>query len=214
MTDVRGARIVRLIQDPQLGGDLLLLAIGLSAVYDFGLEYEDGIHGIGGLLWSGGHDPHWKIRETFNRDVRTYRPPTGYSLSTCVRMCTGPMLRRDNLCRRNATTWGYLTDWATGEKVYIGACSRHYSWFDAESIANRGAKPDLVPLPHANHGGLLVNHFPRIDWPRFWRDLDPKWVEHPERVERPKPDLALVIGTGLGDGQRGPLALVPTGGAS
>jgi len=208
--DARGARIVRLIQDPDLGGDLLLVGLGLAAIYDFGMSYENGIDGIGDLLWSSPPDPHWKIRETFRRDFRRYQPETPR-----IRLCTASMIRREDLCGRPATTWGHTTDWDTGELAYIGACTRHYGWFDAHKRANWQGKPDVVPLPYANHGGVLARHFPRVDWPDFWRRLDPSWVEHPERTTRPRPDFSLVLGDGEGGLAAAPsLSLVPIGGVS
>jgi len=209
MTDIRGSRIVRLAQDPALAGDLLLLGMCLAAVYDFGLRYENGIYGIGEMLWPASHDPHWKVREVFKRDIRTYRPNLAVAHE---RRCMAPMVRRDT-CGTYSHNWTPVTDWTTGEQSHVAACSRHRAWMESVRRENFAAKPDIVPLPYANAGGLLCKHFPRIDWPKFWRQLDPKWVEHPERTAWPKPDLALVIGEGSKEGRRGSLTLVPSGGA-
>jgi hypothetical protein len=212
-TDVRGARIVQLLEDPLVGGDLLLVAVGLAAKYDFGLGYDGKLNTLAELLWST-HPltwgPHWKIRDVFRQDIRTYKPPRPQ-----IYRCTAPMVRRDGLCGRNATMSGYLTDWATGEKTYAGGCRRHYDWFNAQHKANWQAQPDLVPLPCANHGGALRVHFPKIDWPAFWRKLDPTWVEHPEAHAWPKPDLQLVLGDaddGTTSDRRPLLSVVPVGG--
>ncbi len=207
MTDARGARVLRLIQDPELGGDLLLLGLGMCAVYDFGLTYQQFSIDLGNMLWAGRRDPHWKVHHVFKLDSRTYRV-----LWPDIRHCTAPMRRRDGACGKSASNMAMLTDWATGEKTCIGGCSRHADWFNRAHRANLQSKPDIVPLPHANHGGILAKHFPRIDWPRFWKNLDPTWVQHPERTEWPKPDLTLVLGKGLDDRRQGSLTLVPSGG--
>lgn len=210
MTDVRGARIVRLLDDPALGGDLLLVAVALAAKYDFGWDYGNSLNTLGARLWPEFAQRGWRIRDVFKRDIRTYRPPTDFK-----RVCGSPMIRRETPCGMSATSWGYVTDWATGEKSYVGACSRHRAWFNAATDANRALKPDVVPLPCANHGGALAVHFPRVDWRAFWARLDPLWVEHPEQKPWPKPDLQLVLGEGApGDGATPLLSLVPIGGAS
>lgn len=211
MTDVRGARIVRLMDDPQIGGDLLLVAIALAAKYDLGWDYGGTVDAMADRLWpTTAKTRSWYIRNVFKSDMRTYCPP-----SPNRHCCTAPMIRRDNECGRAATTWGHVTDWDTGERTYIGACSRHYAWFNATDKAGRQARPANPPLPCANHGGLLVPHFPRLDWPAFWARLDPNWVEHPEAKPFPKPDLALVLGDGEGGLAVAPLlSVVPIGGAS
>lgn len=189
MTDVRGARIVRLIEDPLVGGDLLLVAIGMAAKYDFGLQYGATLNGLAEMLWSTRQMSAYRLSEALRRDARTYRPPQEE-----LRRCSAPMLRREGMCGRNATMAGYLTDWGTGEKRGAGGCSRHMDWYRRTSDANWAARPSDPPLPCANHGGALVSHFPRIDWCSFWRRLDPRWVEHPEFKPWPKPDLTLLLG--------------------
>lgn len=189
MNDVRGARIVRLIEDPNVGGDLLLVGLGMAARYDFGLDHGGSLTGLAKLLWSNSDMSNFRIRETFRKDMRTYKPPEkGFGI------CTAPMIRRGGTCGRNASCSGWLTDWETGEAHPAGGCSRHAQWFDDLSRKNWAAKPESPPLPCANHGGALVPHFPRIDWPKFWRRIDPRWVEHPEAKPWPKPDLTLVLG--------------------
>lgn len=189
MNDARGARIVRLIEDPNVGGDLLLVAVGLAAKYDFALDYGGTIAGLGRLLWSTGYMPGHQIRDVLRADARTYKPPTQWG-----RICTAPMIRRSGECGRGASAWAYLTDWETGEKHPIGACARHSDWFSDMSRANRAQKPESPPLPAANYGGALVAHFPRIDWRTLWRKLNPRWVEYPEVKPWPKPDLTLMLG--------------------
>jgi hypothetical protein len=189
VSDARGARIVRLIEDPAVGGDLLLVALGMAAKYDFGLRYGTKLDGLAGMLWSTSQTSAFRIREALRRDARTYKPPESGG-----RLCTAPMIRRAGECGKSASASGYLTDWSTGEMRLAGGCGRHVSWFWDLSKANWAARPEAPPLPCANHGGALVSHFPRIDWRKFWRRLDSRWVEHPEVKPWPKPDLTLVLG--------------------
>jgi hypothetical protein len=210
-TDARGARIVRLLEDPAVGGDLLLVAVALAAKYDFGVDYGGSLTGMAALIFPGQHTPVWRLKEACRKDIRTYEPPLP-GRATCL----APMVRRDGVCGRNATCWGYLTDWSTGIQSYTGGCSRHAGWFHKVCHKNWAGRPDVVPLPPANAGGALRHHFPRIDWPTFWRRLDPRWVEHPEAQAWPKPDLTLVLGDAAdADAASGRplLAVLPMGGS-
>lgn len=208
-TDVRGARIVRLLQDPAVGGDLLLVAMALSAKYDFGLDTGGTLDDVAALLWPGRpvRSQRFQIEEVLRRDIRTYKPPR------LENKCTAPMQRRSGLCGRNATLSGYVVDWATGEKHSSGGCGRHLVWAHQAHRENWAAKPPDPPLPHANHGGVLRVHFPLLNWNEFWGRLDPQWRRHPERTTWPKPTLRLLLGDGDGLGER-PLLLsvVPVGG--
>lgn len=129
------------------------------------------------------------------------------------------MIRREGLCGRHQIyASGAVTDWATGEMHHLAVCSRHKGWFDEQRWANQAAQPtqpENVPLPPANHGGVLAKHFPEINWPKFWRKLDPSWVEHPEVVPWPKPPLTLLLGDDDSDSpvelrERPALAVVST----
>lgn len=209
MTDVRGDRIVRIIEDPDIGGDLLLGALAIAAKYDFGLNYGGTLNRLGALLWPDRTKQQQlcSAKDAFRSDIRTYQPPE------LDRACTAPMLKRDDRCGRNASMYGYITDWATGEQIPVGGCSRHRAWFQRLSQANWAAKPEDPPLPYANHGGALRKHFPLVNWPAFWRQLDPRWVEHPERELWPKPVLQLVLGDGETENNGKPqplLAAVPS----
>jgi len=121
------------------------------------------------------------------------------------------MIRRSGTCGQPASANGYITDWDTGELVHCGACSRHQDWWWRTRAANRAARPDVPPLPYANHGGALRAHFPRLDWPRLWRRLDSRWVEHPEGQAWPKPDLTVIFGDDEGGGAVPLLSVVPAG---
>jgi hypothetical protein len=178
-----------------------MVGLAIAARRDFALDYGRGLDDLAGLLWPDDRRRlrSGRIRDAFKRDIRTYKPPD------FGRTCTAPMQRRDGLCGRSAQVRFYLTDWATGEMRYCGGCSRHGDWADAQHGANRLAKPADPPLPYANHGGALRVHFPEFAWRSFWRQLDPRWVEHPEGTVWPKPTLRLVLGDGDDEGSDRPL---------
>ncbi len=192
MADVRGARIARLINDPEVSGDLLLVGMILAAARDFDGVQAPNVRDIAALAWPDRPSDHayWRTTEAFRRDIRTYEPPRGDD------KCGAPPGPRGGICRRNATIRGWRTDWSTGEMTELAACSKHKAWFDAAWKANRDVKPDVAPLPTANHGGVLAKHFPELNWRKFWSQLDPHWVEHPETKPWPKPNLSLVLGDG------------------
>lgn len=192
--DTRSPRAVRIMQDPEVSGDLLLVALGFALYVDFlGVKVIKSSE-LAKHLWPdrSKDEQWWKLRRVFEDDARTYKPPR----VKWERRCDSPMIRRDGPCGQRATTWRYLTDWSTGEKSLLCACSRHSDWFREQELANRAAKPNEVPLPAANHGGLMARYFPEYDWPAYWKKLDPRWVEHPEAKPWPKPTLTLVLGDG------------------
>lgn len=194
MVDVRGARIVRMLDDPAVGGDLLLVGIAMAAQLDFQgkwIKFEDVARQAFGEESGSYRKAWWVVKD----DIRRYCMPRD---DRAERRCQGPMPRAP-YCRRSATWRTVVSDWETGERSPLVACNRHYDWFNKVHKENRDAKPDIVPLAPANAGGALRAHLPEIDWPRLWLSLDSKWVEHPEKQVWPKPTLEVIIGGGLQD---------------
>jgi hypothetical protein len=208
VTDIRGARITRLVSDTECGGDLLALGCALAAFLDFGLRGSGKVNSedVARQTWSTSDMYRFRFKETIRKDARTYKPPRMKGI------CVAPMIRRDGVCgSTKVVTSGYLWDWATGEATYSGACRRHADWHSSEHRANYAARPpdgERV-LAAANHGGVLARHFPEFDWPKMWKWADPSWVEHPEVRPWPKPTLTLHLGNGEDDnGARPMLGLV------
>lgn len=200
MADVRGARIVRMFEDPKLTGDLLLVGIAMATHLDFQKKW---ITMKEVAKWTYGPNDEYAVRKVSNvvrEDIRTYRTPRLDSYA-----CQGPMPRAPK-CRRSSTWSTTLTDWETGERTILRACSKHRHWFDELHAANRASKPDIVPLPYANFGGVLAPYFPEIHWPKTYRTWDPKWVQHPEPPDRPV--LQLLRGDGLGGDGAAVLVLI------
>lgn len=201
VVDVRGARSVRMMQDPELGGDLLLVGLVLAARLDFGLKVGRTVLDVGRLAFPGRGDQFAdrEVRWALRGDIRRYKPP---SYEADVVGCLGPMVRAPR-CRKKPVLRGYLHDWSTGEAVPHVACSKHSSWFWQLARQDHAMKPEVPVLAPANHGGVLARHIPEVDWRRLWRRLDPAWVEHPEKRPWPRPTLELVLGGGEdGGGER------------
>jgi hypothetical protein len=195
MVDVRGTRIVSMFEDELLGGDLLLVGVAMAICLDFGVKATT-MSQLARLTWpQRGEDVgRRRVIQTFKDDMRVYRrPPVPWE-----KPCGAPMIRRSGPCGKASSLYGHLQDWSTGEWSLHMACGRHREWWYAEREANAAARPDLVPLPMANHGGLLVPHFPTVNWRAFWRRLDPRWVEHPEHTPWSRPTLQLLVGDGEG----------------
>jgi hypothetical protein len=211
VTDIRGSRSIRMMQDPNLGGDTLLVGLVLAARIDFGLKLK-GLKQLAAIAFPDGPERanYYRAQRAFKDDIRTYRPPRR---GLDEALCDAPMVRREGTCGRRASSSAYLTDWSTGEMTHLSSCSRHYAWQESTWRRNRAEKPDVVPLPAANWGGHLRMHLPEFNWPKFWARLDPRWVEHPETQSWPKPQFNLVLGDGESEGATArPLLTVASGG--
>jgi hypothetical protein len=191
--DVRGRRLHRMLADPDLTGDLLLLGLALAVAEDIEGRSVSKLSGLARQIWPrmrSRDDVLWKLRHELQRDTRTYRPPEMRG------QCAAPMQRRTTPCGRRFVVMGYHIDFATGERYEVAACSRHQDWYrsvDRLYELDRKQHPD-IPMPCANSGGVLARHFTEIDWPKLWLWADPQWVEHPETVPWPKPTLTLLVG--------------------
>lgn len=211
MTDVRWSRSARMFDDPDLGGDLLLVGLGFARFLDFGTPPGQKLSTalVANAVYPSDRRRHWRVKHCIADDARTYRPPQRFEEG---RPCGAPMIRREGLCGKAATSWKLITDWATGEQSWVLACRRHVHWYDAVVQANRESKPEKVPLPAANHGGLLARHIPEFAWPQIWVwATDEQWVEHPEVEPWRPPTLTLHLGEGeTGDAARPMLGVVTT----
>lgn len=205
-------RIAEMLTDPELGGELLLVGTTMAGIIDHAAASNLSIKTIHLLAYgargrqvridSDVREPvpsrngqlEWdrsRAGEVLRRDARRYEPPEVRDL-----YCPAPTPRKEQ-CGRTMTTFGLVNDWATGEKYHLGACNTHFAWLLEEQERVESLRPEVGEvLPYANTGGLLARHFPEVDWPQLWRQLDPRWREYPERepVEpRTTPSLSLVV---------------------
>lgn len=208
MNDVRSRRLERMLDDPDLSGDLLLVGLAFARFLDFGgippgKRLSTGL--VARSVWPT-RPPSlraYTVQRTLAADARTYKPVRETS------RCGAPMVRRPGACGRGTSSYGLITDWDTGEQNDIGACSRHREWLRDLRRRNEADRPEHPPLPAANHGGILARHIPEFGWPKIWAwATDGLWVEHPEGTPWRRPTLALHLGDGEGGGARPLLASV------
>ncbi len=208
---VLARRIQRMAADPRLTGRFLAAGVAMATILDSGLRPELALDHIQDLAlgprpapsepitapgWSEQELDAWRderrldpIRALLRKDIRRYEPPSPQGI------CQAPMVRKGR-CSRRANRSSLLTDWATGERRWCEACTRHADWFTQHIAEHALGRPEIgtTPLPCANTGGRLAPHFPEVDWVALWRDLDPRWKPMPEREPAPAtpPTLRIV----------------------
>ena len=207
------SRLTALLDDEAVVGDLLLVGVTLVALVDLhhaalakpeSKPHPDGMPNANLLTLDAaiaarktpllrGHT----TREAISKDRRRYQARRPGWCATCE----APMIRRAGYCgsdRGGSFVW--LRDYSTGELRTVSHCSRHRDWAESLQRDNIREAPDPTaprggaPEPYANTGGHLALHFPEIDWPKLWSDLDPRWVAPRERTTAPRPRFELVIG--------------------
>ncbi len=207
MSDIRTVRIARMLDDPDLTGDLLLLGVAFARFLDYGgipLGEKLNTKHVAGAVFGSGQMGQRRVKGALADDARSYQRP---SLTWQDRVCGAPMIRRDGTCGQRSAWERVVTNWATGEESWLLACRRHVPWYDEQARENREAKPDRLVLPAANHGGLLARHIPEFGWPKIWHwATNGRWVELPEVIPRRPPTFTLH----LGDGEASLAAARPT----
>jgi hypothetical protein len=210
-------RIAGMLADPECVGELLLVGIGMARSLDLGEPaWVDGsmplgpiveaiygrqwlptrLVGVGKLHTTADSNPYRRIHSVFHADRRRYDPDFDGGRAWHSLICGRPMIRRDGLCSRNATTTRRLADPLTGLRSWVGCCSQRTckDWF-AEVLARNVAelKAHPAPEPPANTGGVLERHMPEIDWWAVWRHIDKNWSPPPEGERFHRPKLTLVM---------------------
>lgn len=176
-----------MIQDPDLTGDLLLIAIAFQTVVLPGVRgrtftrtrtWLDAVSEAAGLR-------PFSIQMRIGDDTPRYQPPIpGYDFA-----CDAPMIRRHGTCGQPATTKGLDINPATGEQWMIGRCSRHNAraiWL-ARDERRRAWVDNGQPRPPHNTGGILRRHFPDIDWARLYTWAAPHLEQTPGEGKPPTP---------------------------
>lgn len=214
MTADHQARIAGMLADPDLVGELLLVGIAFARSIDLDepscadgtLPTGDIAEAIYGRAWHPPTIAHFgwahiprvtdsgrkRLHDVLHSDIRRYRPTDVWSRVTCGR----PMIQRDGLCDRAASHTEQLTDPATGERNWVGACSNRAcrAWLTAVRDANRQRLAEYPPpIPPANAGGVLARHLDEIDWLALWGNLDSAWSPPPEVEALPGRRLRLIV---------------------
>lgn len=181
----------RMFEDPDLNGNLLLLAQG--ALHELYQRKEQGRPAKIASVWErttaligtpGTHAQSYWLRSTLAQDVPRYEMDWLQS-----RRCMGTMLRPAGApCKKGYTLSGSIPDPVTGERTHTGACSnpRHRAEFELLAKTAWDAwRAAGSPAPANNRGGVLPRYFD-TNWDELY-----KWASYgsydADRTEVPAP---------------------------
>ncbi|MFB8031297.1 hypothetical protein, partial [Streptomyces sp. NPDC055990] len=124
----RDKRRRRMLNDPDLTGELLLFALALDEVIvtrqeqgrktlrNWVTETSVVAHGENASTY---YQRHWG-KKVLNDDLPRYEPANKYT-----RACVAPMVRREGLCGKSGSVGLMDHDPVTGEAKYVHFCNRH-----------------------------------------------------------------------------------------
>ncbi|WP_029923834.1 hypothetical protein [Nocardia otitidiscaviarum] len=195
----RDARRRRMLNDPDLTGDVLLFALALDellatrkeqgrrSLKNWVAEVAELAHGTGEY-----YRPYWGkkvIREDFPRyEVAALEPGQP--------RCVAPMVRRDGVCGRAPQVWFVDHDPETGEGRNVGLCRRHRPGLEGYYQRRREEwRRNGKPVPPANTGGVLRRYF-TADWDAIygWARPGVEPMEGGREATPPRPRLRLIPG--------------------
>jgi hypothetical protein len=170
----RDERRRQMLADPDLGGDLLLVALALDEVIT--ARGECGRHTLGRWVGevtelahgTGAHRRRGWVRQVIRTDVPRHEPARTGTPQPCV----API--RGGVCGKTSTWRAVDHDPAGGEARWVGLCGRHRGLqgeFDARRDEWIAAGR---PMPAATTGGVLRRYFD-ADWDGLyaWSGLAP-----------------------------------------
>jgi hypothetical protein len=191
----RDERRRRMLNDPDLTGDALLLALALDEVLANRRETQrrlgSWVSDVAELAWGAKPDTDdgYRVKDVIGRDVPRFEPIR----DTPGIPCAAPMIRREGLCGKHGTWSTIDRDPESGEARWIGLCARHKE-LQAKYAARRSAwLANGKPSPPPNIGGVLKRYF-KADWDDVYHWAAP-WrtplAGAPEPTP-PRPKLRLV----------------------
>jgi hypothetical protein len=202
----------RMIMDPDLVGDALLLALGTAEVmhsrhYTKAPKSERTWSGIALRVFGDDgdvgrrRDSRRRLQYVIREDIPQYRPPD-LDRPGAYR-CDAPMVRREGKCGKSASlSWGDRNP-ETGEMRMLGLCTRHRrTEYGAEVERLRRVRlqqwrANGEPEPPANRGGVLARYFD-TDWGVMYEWADPHLSGRAPAEGRPstppRPTLTLIRG--------------------
>lgn len=198
----RDERRRRMINDPDLGGDLLLFALCLDEVIVESQEQgrkrvKNWVRQVGELAQADDSTyrrfawglEHW-VKQTIRSDAPRYEAADQHRRIACV----APMIRREGLCGKGSTHWLVDHDPVTGEATAVGLCTRHYRALNGYYSRRATAwQRNGGPLPAANRGGVLRRYF-NVDWDEFYRWSGREPMAGGREATPPRPKLRLIQG--------------------
>ncbi|WP_306365484.1 hypothetical protein [Nocardia sp. CC227C] len=195
----RDERRRRMLNDPDLTGDVLLFALALDEL--LATRKEQGRRSLKNWVaevaeLAHGTDDYYQrywgkkvIRDDFPRyeviDRNPGRP-----------RCVAPMVRREGVCGRSSQVWFVDPDPETGEGRYVGLCRRHRPGLEGYYERRREQwRRNGKPRPPANTGGVLRRYF-NADWDAIYQWARPgvEPMEGGREATPPRPKLRLIPG--------------------
>ncbi|MGW2666085.1 hypothetical protein ACWCW7_34460 [Nocardia tengchongensis] len=195
----RDERRRRMLNDPDLTGDLLLFAMALDEVIvtrreqgrrslrNWVIDVAALAHGTDRAYYVR----HWG-RNVVGDDIPRYEPQGSNRRGIG---CVAPMLRREGLCGKRSSV--LLTDYEpeTGIAQHVGLCARHRGLEAGYEQRRLAWIEHGKPLPPANTGGVLRRYFD-ADWDAIYHWARPglKPMEGGREATPPRPKLRLLSG--------------------
>jgi hypothetical protein len=195
----RDERRRRMLNDPDLTGELLLFALALDEVIV--TRKEQGRRTLRNWVQEVAVLAHEETsyylrywgKSVLRDDFPRYEAPRPHGRTVCV----APMIRREGPCGKVASLSWIDSDPITGESMHVGLCARHrggevQAYYDrrhAEWVANG------KPIPPANTGGVLRRYF-SADWDSIYQWARPGStpMEGGREATPPRPKLRLIPG--------------------
>lgn len=183
----------RMLNDPDLVADALLLALALDEVLasrkEAGRRLGNWVDDVAELAWGPGEHRRDLVQRVIGNDVPRFEPIR----DTRALACIAPMIRREGLCGKRGTWSTIDRDPETGEARWIGLCGRHRD-LQAKFGSRRSAwLANGKPSPPPNVGGVLKRYF-AADWDQVYRWAAP-WrtpLDGAPEPTPPRPKLRLV----------------------
>lgn len=157
-----GSRREALYADPLLTGRLLLMALAVDHLIERG-ERQVRFTQVGAITGLDG----WTVNRLLREDIPRYEPPARPERCQVV----GP---RGGVCPRPASVVLALLDGEDGTTTWVAACRAvtHRAWAEGLQRRHREALGVRVPpTPAYNTRSRLAHHFPEIDFPRWWPQI-------------------------------------------
>jgi hypothetical protein len=193
----RDERRRRMLNDPDLTGDLLLFALALDEVITTRREQgrktlRNWVVEAAALVYDIDSNPYYRRywgKRVIGDDLPRYEPADKKG-----RGCVAPMVRREGLCGKASSTVRIDHDPMTGEARWVRFCARHKHLVRDVEARLREWSANGKPCPPANAGGVLRRYF-SADWDSVY-----EWaagrapMEGGREATPPRPKLRLIPG--------------------
>lgn len=201
----------RMIGDPDLVGDALLLALGaaefLHGPERYSTKGQRNWHAVARRVFGEAGDvgrrldADRRLQYVMREDIPQYRSPD-LDRRDAYR-CGAPMVRREGKCDKSASLTWADRDPETGVMRMLGLCTRHRRTEYAAEVERlrrvrmQQWRANGEPEPPANRGGVLARYF-STDWAKWYEWADPHRAARAPAEGKPptppRPTLTLIRG--------------------